>query len=123
MDPYEEYLRQLAAGGSTGSASKAASSIAPAMEATPFPPVQAAGLGVDVLGQALGAYGQFSQAEEAKRMAEKTQQHDWDRQAALDDAAAEETQRRASLEVGSYAGNTLEELLKNYGKYNSQIGR
>jgi len=94
-----------------------------AAEATPFPVVQAIELRTDIVGKALGAYGGYQDAEEQRKLQDQAQTHDWARQAAEDAAAEEERKRRALEEYGNYAGNLQDAILKNYGTYNSRIGR
>lgn len=133
MDPFEEYLLKKQMGQNSGSqlgdytsdgsyadqVGSGTQTAAKVAESTPFPYVKAAGLGVDVIGKALGAYGQYEDAEEQKKL----QEQQLVRQSKQDAAEEEDRKRRAILESGQYAGNTIEDILKNYGAYSSKIGR
>lgn len=134
MDAYEEYLLRKQQGLPNGSqlgdgyspASAAAAPISTAgqvAESVPFPGVQAAGLGIDTIGKIVGAYGAYQDAQDAKAQQDKTQTHDWARQANIDTGNEQDRQRQGAIQSGNYADQMLEEILKNYGGYNSRIGR
>ncbi len=127
MDAYDEYLqsvnKRLQGGEPLSNYGAVASTAGKAAEATPFPVVQAAGLGIDTVGKILGAYGAYQDAEDQKKEAAKVQTHDWARQAIIDAQAAEEAKRREEQAAGQYAQGSLDDVRKNYGGFNRATGR
>lgn len=122
MDPYEQYMMEqnskLRGGQQLGADSSAASATGAG-----FPVAQAAGSGMEFAGQVLNGIGQYEQYQDQKKEMGINREHDWGRQAKADAASEEERKRRELMDYGSYADNSLEELLKDYGRYNASIGR
>lgn len=85
--------------------------------------LQGSGMGLDTLGKGLAAYGQYQDAQDAADEAKKVQQHDWAREYGIDQGNEQDRLRRGLIDSGNYAGNSIEDLLKRYGEYNSRIGR
>ncbi len=84
------------------------------------------GLGLQVLGTGLGAYGAYKQGQEADKQYELQKDAiEYDQALSLEDRARmeEEKRRRAELEAGGYASNYLDRATQSYGRYNAMTGR
>ncbi len=117
-DPYDEYLQQIAQGGSVPPAQTPAPAPAGGSQALGW-----AGLGLDTVGSLLGAYGQAEQASQARSDELKREGRTMVRQDRQDSMDAEDRNTHNLQSNGDYAGKSLEELLRNYGAYNRSIGR
>jgi hypothetical protein len=115
-DPFAEYSKP-------GGAGNAISSVGSTASYAPFPEVQAAGMGLDAAGKIYGAFEDQQAQETADREKRNQQVYDRTRQGRSDMMNEENNRRSGLMENASYADKQLEELLRNYGPYNSRIGR
>ncbi len=104
-------------GGGVADVTKAA---LPAVESSILGPV---GLAVGGVGSLLGAYGQYAEAEKQNELQARQLQHQTNQDAITNAQTADQLKRKNEYDSGDYASKTLEELLKNYGNRNAQIGQ
>lgn len=120
-DEYSKYMRQIGESPSAGSVPPGIATAAATAPATGGASLalEGAGLGVDTLGKIVGAYGAYQDEQDAKALAERVRTHDWTQEAAQAAQAAAAAKQGSAEQAGSYADNTLEELLRRYGLHNN----